>query len=193
MVADSYANSQSLASRLLEAGSAGIVYPSVRRIAGICLACFRPPPVSNVREAAPVRFTFANLKKLLKQNRATFEPGLKELGLEEKDEEYRIAIKIYETLSRDPGQTMRSQLLSHSFPAPINPSGKVLLNQRGQPFRSIFLRESGFALAPTRMNRSRRHLSFLRTRRSHHDCKPHRQLPAKATYFTIIKRNGVRR
>ena len=38
----SYVSSQSLASRLLEAGSLGVVYPSVRRDGGTCLACFRP-------------------------------------------------------------------------------------------------------------------------------------------------------
>jgi hypothetical protein len=32
-------------------GSLGIVYPSVRRAGGTCLACFRPSVVSNVRKA----------------------------------------------------------------------------------------------------------------------------------------------
>jgi hypothetical protein len=57
---NSYAESQLLAVRLREAGSAGIIYPSVRRPTGVCLACFRPPLVSNVRAGATVRFTFAN-------------------------------------------------------------------------------------------------------------------------------------
>ena len=47
---DSYVASQGLAQELLEAGSLGIVYPSVRRRRGICLACFRPTLVMNVRK-----------------------------------------------------------------------------------------------------------------------------------------------
>jgi RES domain-containing protein len=57
---DSYAESQMLGQLLLQSGSAGIVYPSVRRHEGTCLACFRPPLVLNVREGAKVTFTFAN-------------------------------------------------------------------------------------------------------------------------------------
>ena len=38
----SYAKSQQLASELLAAGAVGIVYPSVRRRKGTCIACFRP-------------------------------------------------------------------------------------------------------------------------------------------------------
>lgn len=49
---DSYLASQGLAQELLEAGSLGIVYPSVRRRRGTCLACFRPPLVMNVRKGA---------------------------------------------------------------------------------------------------------------------------------------------
>jgi len=55
---DSYRASQQLARRLLDQGSAGIVYPSVRHAAGTCIACFRPALVSNVREGARVTFTF---------------------------------------------------------------------------------------------------------------------------------------
>ncbi len=55
---DSYAASQALAATLLAAGSSGIVYPSVRRQKGTCLACFRPVLVSNVRRAHDYRFTF---------------------------------------------------------------------------------------------------------------------------------------
>ena len=55
---DDYANSQALGLRLLNRGSAGVVYPSVRRKGGTCLACFRPPLVLNVREGALVTFTF---------------------------------------------------------------------------------------------------------------------------------------
>ena len=53
---DSYVVSQGLAQQLLEAGSLGIVYPSVRRADGICLACFRPALVTNVRKANIYRF-----------------------------------------------------------------------------------------------------------------------------------------
>ena len=45
----SYAASQAFAARLLELGSAGIVYPCVRRAGGTCLVCFRPVLVTNVR------------------------------------------------------------------------------------------------------------------------------------------------
>jgi hypothetical protein len=55
---DSYRASQQLGRRLLDQGSAGIVYPSVRHAGGTCIACFRPALVSNVREGALVTFTF---------------------------------------------------------------------------------------------------------------------------------------
>jgi hypothetical protein len=45
----SYVASQELAERLLEAGSMGIIYPSVRHAGGTNLACFRPALVGNVR------------------------------------------------------------------------------------------------------------------------------------------------
>jgi len=54
----SYVSSQALAERLLEAGSLGVVYPSVRQAGGTCVACFRPPLVTNVRRDATYRFTF---------------------------------------------------------------------------------------------------------------------------------------
>jgi hypothetical protein len=47
----SYVRSQQLAAELLELGSLGIVYPSVRRAGGICIACFRPSIVGNVRKS----------------------------------------------------------------------------------------------------------------------------------------------
>jgi len=59
---NTYAPSQTLGLALLNSGSAGIVYPSVRRAGGVCLACFRPPLVLNVREGAMVTFTFAEAK-----------------------------------------------------------------------------------------------------------------------------------
>jgi RES domain-containing protein len=56
---DSYIASQDLAERLLDAGSLGVVYPSVRRPGGTCLACFRPALVANVRRARTYRFTWS--------------------------------------------------------------------------------------------------------------------------------------
>jgi len=53
-----YASSQGLARELLAAGSAGIVYPSVRRTGGTCIACFRPALVTNVRQNRMVTMTF---------------------------------------------------------------------------------------------------------------------------------------
>ena len=55
---DSYVTSQALADRLLEAGSLGVVYPSVRRDGGTCVACFRPALVGNVRRGRSYRFTW---------------------------------------------------------------------------------------------------------------------------------------
>ena len=54
----SYDNSQKLAKELLASGSAGIIYPSVRRSYGICLVCFRPVLVTNVRQGRTVTLTF---------------------------------------------------------------------------------------------------------------------------------------
>ena len=55
----SYLASQALANELLEAGSMGVIYPSVRHAGGTCLACFRPALVGNVRKAQTVRLTWA--------------------------------------------------------------------------------------------------------------------------------------
>lgn len=46
----SYTESQKLARELMEAGSNGIIYRSVRHQGGYCLACFRPKLVANVRQ-----------------------------------------------------------------------------------------------------------------------------------------------
>ena len=54
----SYVRSQALAESLLRDGSLGIVYPSVRRAGGTCLACFRPALVTNVRKGRTWRFTW---------------------------------------------------------------------------------------------------------------------------------------
>jgi len=56
---DSYVASQALALRLFEAGSLGVVYPSVRAPDGTCLACFRPAVVGNVRRHHTYRFTWS--------------------------------------------------------------------------------------------------------------------------------------
>jgi RES domain-containing protein len=53
---ESYVASQELAERLLAAGSLGVVYPSVRKPEGTCLACFRPALVMNVRKGATYVF-----------------------------------------------------------------------------------------------------------------------------------------
>jgi hypothetical protein len=53
---DSYVALQELAENLLEAGSLGVVYPSVRRREGTCVACFRPALVMNVRKGKTYRF-----------------------------------------------------------------------------------------------------------------------------------------
>jgi hypothetical protein len=58
--ADSYRASQRLAEDLLQKGSAGVAYPSVRHKGGICLACFRPALVNNVRKGASISITFEN-------------------------------------------------------------------------------------------------------------------------------------
>jgi hypothetical protein len=54
----SYVESQTLAERLFEEGSLGVVYPSVRHKGGTCLACFRPAVVTNVRRGKTYRFTW---------------------------------------------------------------------------------------------------------------------------------------
>jgi RES domain-containing protein len=56
---DSYVASQTLAERLLDTGSLGVVYPSVRRSGGTCVACFRPALVAGVRRGATYRFTWS--------------------------------------------------------------------------------------------------------------------------------------
>ena len=55
---ESYLASQALAEQLLDAGSLGVVFPSVRHAGGTCLACFRPALVANVRRAKTYRFTW---------------------------------------------------------------------------------------------------------------------------------------
>ena len=56
---DSYVPSQALAERLLNAGSAGIIYPSVRHKGGTCIACFRPAIVAHVRKYQRLRLIWS--------------------------------------------------------------------------------------------------------------------------------------
>lgn len=56
---DSYVASQALAAELLDSGSMGVIYPSVRRSTGTNLACFRPALVGNVRKGQAYRLTWA--------------------------------------------------------------------------------------------------------------------------------------
>ena len=55
---DSYVASQALAERLLNAGSAGVIYPSVRHPGGTCIACFRPAIVAHVRKFRRLRLVW---------------------------------------------------------------------------------------------------------------------------------------
>jgi RES domain-containing protein len=55
---NSYGSSQKLAKELLVSGSAGIIYPSVRRASGTCLVCFRPALVADVRQDRTVTLVF---------------------------------------------------------------------------------------------------------------------------------------
>jgi RES domain-containing protein len=58
----SYKRSQQLAVELMELGSLGIIYPSVRREGGTCLACFRPSIVANVRKSARYKLIWTPLR-----------------------------------------------------------------------------------------------------------------------------------
>jgi RES domain-containing protein len=55
-IPDCYQEPQQLAAELLDGGSNGVVYPSVRRAGGTCVACFRPALVYHVRRAARLEF-----------------------------------------------------------------------------------------------------------------------------------------
>ena len=57
---NSYAASHKLAEELLDKGSAGVIYPSVRHSLGTCIACFRPALVNNVRKSGQVSVVFEN-------------------------------------------------------------------------------------------------------------------------------------
>ncbi len=66
----SYVASQALAAQLLQLGSAGIVYPSVRRRGGTCIGCFRPVLVTNVRKGAVFTFVFPDSRSAPRIHRA---------------------------------------------------------------------------------------------------------------------------
>jgi RES domain-containing protein len=55
----SYVAAQTLAEKLLERGSCGVIYPSVRRERGTCLACFDPKSVLNVRRGQRLRLVWS--------------------------------------------------------------------------------------------------------------------------------------
>lgn len=56
-IPECYQDSQQLASDLLDGGSNGVVYSSVRRAGGTCVVCFRPVLVYHVRLAARLEFS----------------------------------------------------------------------------------------------------------------------------------------
>jgi RES domain len=67
-----YEASQSLARRLLEEGSNGVVYRSVRYAGGECLACFRPALVGNVRMRAHFEYHWRSEgRPLIRRSRAS--------------------------------------------------------------------------------------------------------------------------
>jgi hypothetical protein len=61
---ESYVASQALAEGLLAEGALGLVYPSVRREGGTCLACFQPALVGNVRKGRQLLFRFEGTPNL---------------------------------------------------------------------------------------------------------------------------------
>ena len=68
----SYKRSQQLAVELMALGSLGIIYPSVRREGGTCLACFRPSVVANVRKSARYKLIWTPLRaQIVRQEGAT--------------------------------------------------------------------------------------------------------------------------
>jgi hypothetical protein len=52
-----YGSSQALANKLLFEGANGIVYPSVRRPSGTCIACFRPALIFHPRRGRKYRLS----------------------------------------------------------------------------------------------------------------------------------------
>jgi hypothetical protein len=65
----SYVRSQQLAVELMEKSSLGVIYPSVRHQGGICLACFRPAVVSNVRKDVRYKLIWTPLRaRMIRQD-----------------------------------------------------------------------------------------------------------------------------
>jgi len=62
---DSYVESQKLTLHLLQHGSLGVIYPSVRRKGGTCIACFLPSVVANVRKGNRYRLTWTPTRATL--------------------------------------------------------------------------------------------------------------------------------
>jgi len=60
---DSYAASQAFARELFDSGANGVLYPSVRRPAGRCVACFRPKEVRNVRPGAHFEYRWRGTRE----------------------------------------------------------------------------------------------------------------------------------
>jgi RES domain len=60
---DSYTASQRLGLRLLEGGSNGVIYPSVRERGGTCIACLRPRLVTNVRRGGFYEYRWAGERR----------------------------------------------------------------------------------------------------------------------------------
>lgn len=56
-IPDCYSAGQALAASLLQAGSEGVVYPSVRHRGGTCIACFRPALVFHPRRGRAYRIS----------------------------------------------------------------------------------------------------------------------------------------
>ena len=67
---DSYAASQAYARELLAAGSPGVLYRSVRRPGGECVACFRPPLVRNVRQDGHFEYRLAGGETAIRRARS---------------------------------------------------------------------------------------------------------------------------
>ena len=75
-VPECYAASQALARRLLETGSNGVIYPSVRYQGANCVACFRPALVYNPHTSERLEITFqANKTGYDHSVRQVVEPG----------------------------------------------------------------------------------------------------------------------
>lgn len=64
-IPECYAAPQALAHKLLYEGSNGIVYTSVRRASGTCIACFRPALVFHPRHGNTYRITVQAGKSML--------------------------------------------------------------------------------------------------------------------------------